>query len=844
MGLFVNGGQMYTYEEALSKSKQYFSDDELAAKVFVDKYALKDGDGRLLELTPDDMHQRIASELARIESTKFQKPLSEQEILSYIKNFNKFIPQGSPMYGIGNPYQYVTLSNCYVLEPPLDSYGGIHKTDEQLTQISKRRGGCGVDLDNLRPNRTTTRNSSKRSTGPISFAERYSNSIREVGQDGRRGALMLTLSVHHPDILEFVQSKLDRSKITGANISVKLSDEFLRAVKAGEKYEQRWPLDGTTPKISKMVDARSVWAIINKSAHAMAEPGLLFWDRILSESPADCYAKFGFKTISTNPCSELPLSVLDSCRLLAIVLLAYVKNPFTHNAHFDFNEFYHDVQIAQRLMDDVVDLEIEAIKRIIAKIIDDPEPEHIKARELEMWQSILANCTNGRRTGLGITALGDTLAALGIKYGGESSIIMVDQIYKVMKFGAYRSSVDMAKEIGPFPVWSHELEKDNPFLNRINNESISILYTEDGSKPDPYNLIGYKIKGSEIYEDMKKYGRRNIALLTTAPTGTTSLLARVKEGVYGTSSGIEPVFMLAYTRRKKINPSDEGARVDFVDQSGDSWQEFQVYHPALQVWMDTNNLYTIGDSPWFGCCAEDIDWKARVRLQATAQKHVDHAISSTINLSEDATEEHVQEIYETAWELECKGMTIYRKNCRTGVLVDKPESSGKISTSDTRPKALPCDIYHIKVKGQEYFVLVGLKDGDPYEVFAGRNGFLSKKAKEGIILKKKKGDYDLVTDNGESIASITEYIEDDEEAVTRLTSLLLRSGTPINEVVGQLEKTKGSLAAFSKSIIRAIKHYIPDGTKVKGESCGNCGHSEIVRQEGCQTCKACGWSKC
>jgi ribonucleoside-diphosphate reductase alpha chain len=834
---------MSLYETALQESKKYFNGNELAAKVFVDKYALKDTNNQLTELTPDDMHNRIASELARIESTKFKNPLSKEKIFSYLKNFSKFIPQGSPMYGIGNPYQYVTLSNCYVIEPPLDSYGGIHRTDEQLTQISKRRGGVGIDLDNLRPDRSPTRNSSKHSTGPISFAQRYSNSIREVGQDGRRGALMLTLSVHHPNVLDFAKSKLDSTKITGANISIKLSDEFLNAVKNGITYEQRWPVTGT-PQITQHVDAASVWDEIINSAHAMAEPGLLFWDRILEESPADCYETYGYRTISTNPCSELPLSVGDSCRLLAINLMAYVKNPFTSNAYFDYNEFYYDVQVAQRLMDDIVDLELEAIQRIIKKIETDPEPAYIKAHELELWTNIHKMCYNGRRTGLGITALGDVVAALGIKYGSEGSIWVVDAIYKTMKFGAYRSSVDMAKELGAFPVWSYELEKDNPFLNRIKDEKITNLYTEDGSKPDMYNHIGYTIKGSEIYEDMKKYGRRNIALLTTAPTGTTSIVAQVAPGNFGTSSGIEPVFMLSYTRRKKINPSDEGARIDFTDPSGDSWQEFVIYHPAVAYWMEQTGKTDIKESPWYGCCAEDIDWLARVELQATAQKHVDHAISSTINLKEDEPKETVKKIYEKAWERRCKGMTVYRKNCRTGVLVDKTESSAKISKAEERPKVLECDVYHIKVKGQEYFVLVGLNEDGPYEVFAGRNGMLSKKSKRGTITKNRKGIYKLEVDTGEVLESITDYIEDDEEAITRLTSLLLRSGTSINELVGQLERTKGNLAAFSKSIIKAIKHYIPDGTKVNGESCGNCGCSDIVRQEGCQTCKNCGWSKC
>lgn len=852
--------QIYSYEEALAASKSYFNNSELPAKVFVDKYALRDKQNNLLESNPADMHKRIATELARIEAGKFSQPLSYDTIFSYLDRFKKIIPQGSILYGMGNYSQYVTLSNCYVLDEMLDSYGGIHYADEQISQISKRRGGCGTSLDHLRPAGMITKNSSRTTTGIIPFAERLSNSIREVGQNGRRGALMLTLNVHHPQILDFAKVKLDTTKVTGANLSVKLTDEFLNAVENNTEYEQRWPVGGFThntdgtlaPTMSRMVPAREVWNEIIKCAHEMAEPGLLFWDNIIKESPADCYSSMGFETIGTNPCSELPLSALDSCRLLLLNLMAYVKYPFLSNAHFDFLEFYKDTQIAQRLLDDIIDIELEHIDRILAKIDSDPEPEYLKATERRIWEKVRLSCFNGRRTGLGPTALGDCLAALGIKYGSDESIAMVEKIYQVMKFGSYRSSCDMAKELGSFPVWDWELEKDNPFIQRIGQEN-NLWLGQDGlfeqMQIDMFNKLSPN--GEELLNDIKKYGRRNIANLTTAPAGSMSIMAFAgikqsyeKGDVFGTSSGIEPAFKLDYTRRKKVNPNDEGVRIDFVDPNGDSWQEFKIYHPAVEIWMSKNLGFELTDSPWYGCCAEDIDWTQRVKLQAAAQRHVDHAISSTINLPEDVTVEKVAEIYETAWKSGCKGMTVYRKNCRTGVLIeDKPKAEEKKDV-DARPKHVDCDVHHVSVKGKEYFVLVGMIDDKPYEVFAGRNGFLKKKIKHGTVTRVRKGYYKAEFEDGTELVPLTAASDEHEEAMTRLISTALHHGTEVSAIVNQLEKINGDMYGFTRAVSRALKKYIPDGTEIKGEVCPECAQETIIRNSGCATCSNCSWSKC
>jgi ribonucleoside-diphosphate reductase alpha chain len=642
----------------------YFNGDDLPAKVFLDKYALRDKDNHILERNPNYMHMRIAKEIARVEAKKFSKPFTIRQVYSFIKDFKNIIPQGSPMYSIGNP-AYVTLSNCYVIQPPYDSYGGIHYTDQQITQICKRRGGIGTDVSELRPTGEPTANSSRTTTGIIPFVQRFSNSIREVGQNGRRGALMLTLSAHHPQIGDFISCKTDRTKVTGANISVRLTDEFLKSVEAGETYEQRWPVESLCPSISRKVDAQSVWNQIIESAWATAEPGILFWDNIIRESPADCYAQFGFRTVSTNPCSELPLSVLDSCRLLLLNLFSFVAEPFTSSAKFLFDKFYKYARIAQRLIDDIIDLELEAVQRIINKIKADPEPEHIKKNEIDLWTQVYNNCLNGRRTGTGITALGDTIAALGLRYGSAESMKLTEDIYRTLKLGCYRSSVDMAKELGAFPIWNAELENNNPFLQRL---------AEDDHK---------------LAQDMKKYGRRNIALLTTPPAGTTSTVAGPRP-YFGTTSGSEPAFMLSYLRNKKIAASDYNSRVDFIDETGDRWQQFEVIHPKLRLWMDITDKTDVRESPYYGSCAEEIDWKERVRMQGSAQLHVDHAISSTINLPEDAAKEDVNIIYRTAWKAGCKGITVYRKNCRTGVLVENKESCPNCKSKNTINKQGKC----------------------------------------------------------------------------------------------------------------------------------------------------------
>jgi ribonucleoside-diphosphate reductase alpha chain len=809
---------VYSYDDALVKSIEYFGGEDLPAKVFLDKYALRDNNLNLLESTPDDMFERIAVEISKVEDGKFKKPWNKDEIKGFIKGFKRIVPQGSPMYGIGNRFQYVSLSNCFVVESPVDSYGGIMLTDQEIVQISKRRGGVGTDISHLRPCGSATTNAAKTSTGILSFMDRYSRTIREVGQSGRRGALLISLSIHHPEILDFTKVKRDLTRVTGANISIRLSDEFLNAVKKGEKYEQRFPVDSKDPIISNMVDAREVWMQIVENAHAMAEPGILFWDNIIKESPADCYSEFGFETISTNPCGEIPLCANDSCRLLLLNLLTFVKDPFTKKAYFDHEEFKEYAKIAQRIQDDIIDLEIQTLERIVKKIKNDPEDKKIKEVELEIWKKTIEKAELGRRTGTGITALGDTLAALGIKYGSSKSIEVVEDIYRTLKLGCYESSVEMAKELGPFKMWDSKLEKNNPFLLRIKEE-------------DP-----------KLYKEMQKHGRRNVSLLTTPPAGSTSIETQ-------TTSGLEPCFQISYKRRKKINQNDENIRVDYVDQTGDRWQEFEIYHPTVKKWTEITGETDITKSPWYGCCAEDINWRNRVKLQAAANRHVDHSISSTVNLPEDVTVEEVAKIYETAWEEGCKGITVYRKNCRTGVLVDNTKEEKTASITKThapkRPPILRCDVYHTTSKGEQYFVLVGLfGDGDPYEVFAGKNGNIRKSLKTGNIKKEKRGKYALLENNGEVVLeSISENIEDIEEALTRMISSNLRHGCDVGFVVHQLEKVKGDLLGFAKALSRILKKYIEDDTKVHGEACKECG-AELVRIEGCIQCRSCGWAKC
>jgi ribonucleoside-diphosphate reductase alpha chain len=811
----------------------YFHGETLPTSVFLDKYALRTADGQLLENEPGQMHRRIARELARIEKTKFKRPYTEDFIFSLLEDFGHIIPQGSPMFGIGNP-QYITLSNCYVVEPPLDSYGGVHLTDEQMTQICKRRGGVGTDVSHIRPYEMPTTNAARRATGVVPFCERFSNSIREVAQKGRRGALMLTISVHHPQVVDFATMKMDAKKVTGANVSVRLSDEFLTAVELGQTYEQRWPVEGKA-EVSRRVNAREVWQKLIHCAWQRAEPGLIFWDMVLRESPADCYASKGFATVSTNPCSELPLCVLDSCRLLLLNLFAFVHRPFTSEAAFDWGKFYAYSKVAQRLMDDIVDLEIEAIYRILAKVSADPQPHHVKRRELELWEQVLQKCKEGRRTGTGLTAMGDAIAALGVAYGSDESIAFVERVYRTLKFACYESSVDMAEELGPFPVWEHALEQDCPFLVRLKDETVEL---------DSH----LKISGASLYERMTRHGRRNIALLTTAPAGSVSILAGPRP-YFGTTSGIEPLFTDApYTRRKKIVQGMPDARVDFVDELGDKWTHFEVFHPKLKMWLDVTGESDWTKSPYHGCTANDLDWKRRVMLQAAAQRHVDHAISSTVNLPGDVTVERVAEVYETAWKAGCKGITVYRDGCRDGVLVKEPKAGFQKHDAPKRPDELPCELFHQKVQGRPFVVVVGLFHGEPYEVFAFTNyeRSVSRATTAGCIHKARRGCYHLRNEQGDPLLqdSLTSLLSDTEEALTRMVSTSLRHGADLSFVVQQLEKTKGGLQSFAKAVARALKKFIKNGTEVKGESCESCQEEALVRQEGCVTCRSCGWSKC
>lgn len=892
----------FTEAEVKAATLEYFEGNTLAADAFVNKYALRDGDGNYLEKTPDDMHWRMANEFARIEKDKFKTPLTAAQIYEYFKDFKRIIPQGSPMYGIGNPYQYISVANCFVVPPPFDSYAGICQTDQQIVQICKRRGGVGWDLSNLRPSNSPVQNAARTSTGMLTFAERFSNSIREVAQNGRRGASMQSLSVHHPEILGFAKIKRDKKLVTGSNISIRLSDEFLKAVEDNAEYQLRWPVDSKKPTISSMISARKVWSEITSNAHFMGEPGLLFWDTIIRESVADCYAKFGFGSTSTNPCSEIILANYDSCRLLLLNLWTYVNDPFTANAKFDHVRFHADAVIAQRLMDDLVDIEAECIRRIIGKINADPEPTDVKRIELELWQSVLQVCLDGRRTGTGVTALGDTLAALNLKYDSDESIKVTAETYKTLKLASYRSSVDMAKEIGAFKVWDHNLEKDNPFLLRL------------------------KAEAPDIWEDMKKYGRRNIALLTTAPAGSVSILAQ-------TTSGIEPEFKLSYTRRRKVSvdldpydfPSDnpivnpqtveevakafvalgasiserpkydfdfvafraaakeKGVQIDFVDPKGDFWQEYLVEadRPPIRLWKKVTGKTNLAESPWFGACANDLDWKQRVKLQAAAQQHVCHAISSTLNLPADVAVEKVAEIYETAWKMGVKGVTVYRDGCRTGVMLDKPEEgcldcdeaskdlvtslgsgADRIkeivhTTAPRRPKHLPCDIHRSRVEGKDWLFLVGLLNGMPYEVWGGhsKNFEIPKKYKTGWITKdgveEKRTMYDLcigsIDDEDERIVfrNIGKLLDKyDKGPFTRVISWGLRHGAPIRFLCETVVKDDESdLHSFSRVLARIMKKYIADGEKAGG-ACPSCSGTDIVYRNGCPACMTCQWTTC
>ncbi len=816
------------YQDAINDSKKYFGGDELAANVFVTKYALTDKDGNILESNPDQMHRRLAGEFSRVES-KYPNPMSEDEIYQLLKDFRYVVPQGSPMSGIGNSHQIQSISNCFVIESPYDSYGGILKTDQELVQIAKRRGGVGFDISTIRPRGRTTANCARTTDGIEVFLDRFSNSCREVAQNGRRGALMITISVHHPQIMDFIKIKKDLSRVTGANISIRLSDEFMNAVKDETEVQLRWPVDSGSPQVVEKVDAKDLWHEIIESAHACAEPGLLFWDTAKRATPSDIYEKEGFGSTSTNPCGEIILSPYDSCRLIVINLMSFVKNPFMGDAEFDFKLLAETTKKAQRLMDDMIDLEIEQVEKILEKIDSDPEPDAVKQIERDLWQNIRTQATMGRRTGLGVTAVGDVVASLGLRYGSDESIKVVEELYKTLTVNAYRSSCELAKERGAFLAHDHDRERGHEYLERIWKEA-----------PD-------------VYDMSKKYGRRNIALTTTAPAGSVSVLTQ-------TTSGIEPAFLLKYTRRKKLTENDLDAKVDFVDDVGDRWQEYDVYHHGFKSWMDSTGKKDIEESPYQGATSNEIDWVAKVKLQAAAQKWVCHAISNTTNLPADTTVDTVKDVYMAGWKSGCKGVTVYRDGCRSGVLVSKTEEKevAGFRTHDAppRPSELDCDIHHATIKGEAWSILVGLMDDRPYEVLGGLQKYieLPKKHSKGTIIKHpyktRASRYDLrIGSNGDGfvIKDVVAVFDNPNHAgFTRTISLALRQGAPIQNVVEQLQKDKDAdLFSFSKVIARVLKNYIEDGTAAGKTHCEQCGaENSLVYQEGCVMCKSCGSSKC
>ena len=841
----------YTFEQAFNESVKYFDGDELAAKVWVSKYALKDSFGNIYELTPADMHRRLANEFARIEN-KYPNPLSAQEIYELLDGFKYVVPQGSPMAGIGNNFQTGSLSNCFVvgLDGHPDSYGSIMKVDEEQVQLMKRRGGVGHDLSDLRPKGMPVKNSALTSTGLVPFMERYSNSTREVAQDGRRGALMLTVAIKHPDSERFIDAKLEQGKITGANVSVKIDDEFMTCVEREEKYTCRFPIYGSDPQVKTEINAKALWNKIVYNAWKSAEPGVLFWDTILRESVPDCYADLGFQTVSTNPCGEIPLCPYDSCRLLAINLYSYVKNPFTPKAEFDFDLFRSHVAKAQRVMDDIIDLETEKIDKILAKINSDPENEEVKGTERHLWEKIRSKTLKGRRTGVGTTAEGDMLAALGLRYGTTEATDFSEKVHRTLALAAYRSSVELAKERGAFEVYDTSREACNPYIQRL-------------AEADP-----------ELYNEMKKYGRRNIACLTIAPTGTTSLMTR-------TTSGIEPVFLPVYKRRRKVNPNDPEVHVDYIDDVGDAFEEYIVYHPKFIEWMETNGIerrdnYTqeeldalVEKSPYFRATANDVDWLEKVRMQGRVQKWVDHSISVTINLPADVTEELVGKLYVEAWRAGCKGCTVYRDGSRSGVLVSiskktaAPEVSPMVTNAPhvaKRPVELDADVIRFQNNKEKWIAFVGLVDGRPYEIFTGladdEDGiFCPKSVTKGKIIKavddhgNKRYDFRFINKRGykTTIEGLSDKFNPEYWNYAKLISGVLRYGMPIDQVlklVGGLELDSQSINTWKMGVERALKKYLPNGTKASGQKCPNCGNETLIYQEGCLICTSCGTSKC
>jgi ribonucleoside-diphosphate reductase alpha chain len=839
----------YDYDEVIEKSKEYFNGDELAANVWVSKYALKDSHGNIYESNPDEMHQRLAKEISRIEA-KYPHPMSANDVYNLIKGFKYIVPQGGPMTGIGNHFQIASLSNCFVIgnEGNSDSYGGIMKTDQEQVQLMKRRGGVGHDLSHIRPSGSAVMNSALTSTGVVPFMERFSNSTREVAQDGRRGALMLSISIKHPDAEHFINAKLDGTKVTGANVSVRIDNEFMDAAINGKTYVQQYPINSTNPAVTKKIDAAALWNKIVHNAWSSAEPGILFWDTIIKESVPDCYADEGFTTTSTNPCGEIPLCPYDSCRLLALNLYSYVNSPFTSAAKFDFTKFKDHVRSAQRIMDDIIDLEVEKIDKIIKKIELDPEAEEIKAVEVRLWQNIRKKALQGRRTGVGITAEGDMLAALGLQYGSDESINFSEEVHKTLAVEAYRSSVELAKDRGAFLVFDAVKEQDNPFINRI-------------KEADP-----------QLYQDMLSYGRRNISLLTIAPTGTTSLMTQ-------TTSGIEPVFMVSYKRRRKINPNDRDARTDMVDEVGDHWEEYQVFHHNFNTWLkvngydpeevskmdDTSLNKLIELSPYHKATANDVDWVKKVKLQGKIQKWVDHSISVTVNIPEHTSEELVGEIYKTGWESGCKGITVYRDGSRSGVLVsnekkEKVEEQNVVIEHDApkRPKMLEAEIVRFQNNHEKWVAVVGTFNDRPYEIFTGpaedflfvptwlENAWVIKEKIEGersqYNLQYKDKDGYKVTIEGLSRSFNPEYWN-----YAKLISGVLRHGMPLPyvvDMVNNLHLNDESLNTWKNGVARALKKFIPDGTEPRRNECPECGENALIYEEGCLNCKSCGHTKC
>ena len=842
----MESNNIYTYDEAYHESLKYFDGDELAARVWASKYALKDSFGNIYEKSPADMHHRIASELARIES-RYPNSMSHDELFSLLDHFKYIVPQGSPMTGIGNDFQVASLSNCFVigLDGKPDSYGGIIKIDEEQVQLMKRRGGVGHDLSHIRPKGSPVKNSALTSTGLVPFMERYSNSTREVAQDGRRGALMLSVSIKHPDSEKFIDAKMTEGKVTGANVSVRIDDAFMQAAVEGKPYTQQYPIGSDSPEISTQTDASKLWNKIVFNAWKSAEPGILFWDTIIRESVPDCYADLGFQTISTNPCGEIPLCPYDSCRLLAINLFSYVKNPFTPQACFDFDLLRTHVGKAQRIMDDIIDLEMEKIDKIITKIESDPETDEVKQTELHLWQKIRNKTIKGRRTGVGTTGEGDMIAALGLRYGTPEATEFSTTVHKTIALAAYRSSVEMAKERGAFEIYDAAREVENPYIRRI-------------AEADP-----------ELYADMVKHGRRNIACLTIAPTGTTSIMTQ-------TTSGIEPVFMPVYKRRRKVNPNDVNVRVDYIDESGDAFEEYVVYHPKFITWMNINGIerkdnYTqeeldnlVASSPYYKATANDVNWLEKVRMQGSVQKWVDHSISVTINLPSDVSVELVNDLYVEAWRSGCKGCTVYRDGSRSGVLINvdskKKATVEPVHHVHKRPNELDADVVRFQNNKEKWIAFVGLMNGKPYEIFTGLADdddgiFCPKSVTRGKIIKaiddkgNKRYDFQFINKRGykTTIEGLSDKFNPEYWNYAKLISGVLRYGMPIDQVlklVSGLELNSQSINTWKMGVERALKKYLPNGMKASGQRCPNCGQETLIYQEGCLICTSCGTSKC